>query len=103
MPRILERWLRGWNEIVEAPHDVAAQAGVSIFRDVVHHLHLSVDELSGALKIPIRDLNELYNSNGYISGDARNNLLGYAGAKNALDEYLLRQHGPAEKCERTAL
>lgn len=96
MPKVLERWLSGWNAVIDGPDDVARHAGVTDFESFANGLELSLPILSHALKIPLKDLEELRASGGYISGDAQNNIFAFVEAKNALEQYLECQYGPRQ-------
>ncbi len=96
MPKILERWLRGWNEVIEAPEQVADCAGVRRFEELILDLGLSIDELAHSLKVPAQTLRDLYETKGYVSGDAINNIRAYVEAKHALQDYVARQRGPSD-------
>ncbi len=96
MTKVLIGYLRGRNEIAEASANNERQHGVSVFPDFIDSLGLKVQELSPVLKVPLRDLQILYDSRGYINGDSQNNIMEYINAKNAVEDFKKCQHGELE-------
>jgi len=46
--------------------------------------------------VPAQTLRNLYETKGYVSGDAVNNICAYVEVKHALQDYVARQRGPSE-------
>ncbi len=103
MAKILIRHLSGLNEIVEAGKDVENCPGVRKFSDFIDNLEIPLPELSKALKLPLRSLKTL-DHEGYLEGDAQNNILAYLQAKREtvefktpLEQYMECQHSLTEE------
>ncbi|MFA6341003.1 MAG: hypothetical protein WCX27_02040 [Candidatus Paceibacterota bacterium] len=82
MAWLLERHLSGLNEVVEADSNIKDEPGISGFKDFLTEnglcSHKALLELGQALKVSCEDMIKLGTSKeGYITGDARNNIIYY--------------------------
>jgi len=102
MPKILSRHGDGLNDVVEAVKNVAELPGIQKFNEVLAALgrlptHELMLELGQALKVPWKEIADLSQSDGYISGDAAINLGDYFDCPlmKVQLEFLQRQYGKA--------